>query len=206
MVLRFLDIETTGFNFQSADILQVSFVTADENGEIHNAGNLYYYQPDFVVETQAVDVHGLTRDLLLKYENDFYKNCAALHAIMQKGYIVGKNSDKFDIPFIQGWLIRRFPGVLPPIKLFRQADVQTAMKPHFQNWYYQQNGFETKKIGTLSEYVSMLGIQDKVDETYKKASAYCSEPARQGYHDALYDAVATYCVWMVMRQKNWIDL
>ncbi len=206
MILTFLDIETSGYDFRVNDILQVSFVRADENGNVHNAGNLYFYQPDFNVETDAYHVHGLTRENLMKYEADYTKNCAALHAIMQKGYIVGKNSDRFDIPFISGWLMRKFPGMLPPVKLFRQADIQTAMVPFFRDWWYNKNGFETKKSGTLGEYVAMLNLEQEVDRVYDIAQGYCPEPARKGFHDALYDAVATYCVWRVMREKNWINL
>jgi len=48
-------------------------------------------------------------EFLQKYENDFEKNLVALNALMQNAYIVGKNSKKFDIPFINAFLYKHAP-------------------------------------------------------------------------------------------------
>lgn len=199
MVLRFFDIETTGFNYLKDDILQVGFITANENGKIVNAGNMYYYRPEFKVENpEAFAVHGITRARLEPYEQDFSKNVAALYTMLQKGYIIGKNSDKFDIPFCLGWLNKIYPGVLPTINLFRTCDVQKVMSPICKE--------KIGKTGTLSEYVELLQIKDFVTQMYEVAQKFARDPAREGFHDALYDSVATYCVWLICRQNNWVSL
>lgn len=207
MVLTFFDIETTGFNFTNSDVLQVGFVRADEKGKIINAGNLYFYQPGFDVERpDAFKVHGLTREFLSKYEADFKKNVAGLYAMLQKGYLVGKNSDSFDVPFTLGWINKVCPGYLPNITPFRTCDVQKVMKPVYQEAYRKQFGNNTSKIGTLEDYVKVLGIESFVKEMYQIAQGFAKEPAREGFHDALYDSVATYCVWLICRENNWVSL
>lgn len=207
MILTFLDIETTGFDFLQSDLLQLGFVRADEKGKIINAGNLYYYQPEFNVEEPGAQaVHGITRDFLVPYEQDFEKNCAALWTILQRGYIVGKNSDRFDIPYIKGWLTKKFPGMLPTLNVFKTVDIQKVVTWYYRDWYYKEYGTETRKNGTLEEYVNMFGIQDFVKQMYTIAQGKCSETARSGFHDALYDSVATYCVWLIAREKNLVEL
>lgn len=207
MVLTFFDIETTGFNFRDDDILQVGFVRANEEGKIINAGNLYYYQPEFNVEKpDAQRVHGLTREKLLPYEEDYKKNLAGLYTLLQKGYIVGKNSDAFDIPFCKGWLTKVCPGYFTSLTIFRTCDVQTVMKSHYQLYVEQQTGQRCTAKGTLEDYVRMLNLGDFVKKMYDIAQGFAKDEARAGFHDALYDAVATYCVWLVARQQNWVSL
>lgn len=206
MVLTFLDIETTGFDFRTDDILQVGFVRADEKGKIINAGNLYYYQPHFNVESSAFEVHGITRQHLEPYEADFIKNVSGLYTMLQRGYIIGKNSNRFDIPFCVGWINKTCPGYLPNINVFRTCDVQDVMAPVFRSEWEKQFGESTRKHGTLEQYVKILNIESFVKQMYEVAQKFAKEPARAGYHDALYDAVATYCVWLICLQKNWVSL
>ena len=207
MVLTFFDIETTGFNFREDDILQVGFVRANEEGRIINAGNLYYYQPNFNIEKpDAQRVHGLTREKLMPYEGDYMKNLAALYTLLQKGYIIGKNSDSFDLPFCKGWLTKVCPGYFRDLVIFRQCDVQTVMKSHYQLWVEEKTGKQCTGKGTLEDYVRMLGLKDFVNKMYNIAQGYAKDEARAGFHDALYDAVATYCVWLIARQQNWVSL
>ena len=207
MVLTFFDIETTGFNFREDDILQVGFVRANEEGRIINAGNLYYYQPEFNVEKpDAQRVHGLTREFLMPYESDYTKNLSGLYTLLQKGYIIGKNSDAFDIPFCIGWLTKVCPGYFKDLQIFRTCDVQTVVALHYQEWYEKNTGTRTNSKGKLEHYVQMMGLKDFTDKMYNIAQGFAKDPARAGFHDALYDAVATYCVWLIARQQNWVSL
>ena len=118
MIGTVIDIETTGWlKFEvnpttgvstlsdDSEILEVGFMNIDMNTKkILNYGTLYFYKPKFRIETQAQEVHGLTRDFLKKYEGDFEKNMIALNSLIQCGCIIGKNSEKFDIPFIKAFI------------------------------------------------------------------------------------------------------
>lgn len=117
MIGTVMDIETTGFlKFQmgadgvsvlsdESEILEVGYINIDMNsGEILNYGTLYFYKPYFNIESDAQQVHGITRDFLKQYENDFDKNLIALNSLIQSTCLIGKNSDKFDIPFVKAFI------------------------------------------------------------------------------------------------------
>lgn len=118
MIGTVMDIETTGWlKFETnpttgvstlsddSEILEVGYMNIDMNTKkILTYGTLYFYKPYFRIETEAQRVHGLTRDFLKKYEGDFEKNMIALNSLIQCGCIIGKNSEKFDIPFIKAFI------------------------------------------------------------------------------------------------------
>lgn len=118
MIGTVIDIETTGWlKFETnpttgvstlsdeSEILEVGFINIDmQTKKILTHGTLYFYKPYFHVESQAQSVHGLTREFLKQYEGDFNKNMIALNSLIQCGCIIGKNSEKFDIPFIKAFI------------------------------------------------------------------------------------------------------
>lgn len=111
MLITVLDIETTGlFKFDAnnmlvPDILEVAYAFVDTDSMlIHKHGVLYFYRPEFDVESEAQQIHGLTRDFLRQYEDQFDDNLIALAAMMTNATILGKNSTRFDIPFIDRFI------------------------------------------------------------------------------------------------------
>jgi len=118
MIGTIIDIETTGWlKFETnpttgvstlsdeSEILEIGFINIDmQTKKILTHGTLYFYKPYFHVESQAQSVHGLTREFLKQYEGDFNKNMIALNSLIQSGCLIGKNSEKFDIPFIKAFI------------------------------------------------------------------------------------------------------
>lgn len=117
MIGTILDIETTGylkFDVDSSgysvlsdnsEILEVGFINVDMTTcRPLTHGTLYFYKPYFNVESDSQRVHKLTRDFLQQYEDKFTENLIALNALMQHAIIIGKNSEKFDIPFIEAFI------------------------------------------------------------------------------------------------------
>jgi hypothetical protein len=116
MLYTFIDIETTGFMKFDAnavlipDLLEFSYLQVDSTTlRIVKSGSLYFYQPHFDIESDAQEVHGLTRDFLMQYEDQFEDNLIALASITCNATICGKNSKKFDIPFIKHFL-KKYSG------------------------------------------------------------------------------------------------
>lgn len=133
MLYTVLDIETTGlmkFDANSdliPDILEVSFLQMDSSTlRVVGSGSLYFYQPHFDIENDAQIIHKLDRKFLMQYEDQFDDNIRALAALMTNATILGKNSKKFDVPFIKHF-ISKYKG-----KAYDIEDITTrvAMKPY----------------------------------------------------------------------------
>lgn len=121
MIGTIIDIETTDWlKFDTStgqsilsdesEILEVGFINFDMNTiKILSHGTLYFYKPYFRVESDAQKIHGLTRDFLKNYEDQFNKNLVALNSLIQNTCIIGKNSRKFDIPYIKAFIKKHAP-------------------------------------------------------------------------------------------------
>ena len=114
MLYTFIDIETTGLMKFDAnavlipDILEVGYLIVDVNSfKVLKYGTMYFYQDHFDIENEAQRFHGLTRTFLKDYEDQFDQNLCALAALISSATIVGKNSEKFDIPFIK-YFIKKY--------------------------------------------------------------------------------------------------
>lgn len=221
MICTVIDIETTGRykislglnNPDYAEILEVSYIRVNsEDLSILSHGSLYFYKPYFCVESQAQEVHGLTRQFLKQYEKDFDKNLIQLHALMQQTLIVGKNSDVFDIPFIQAFLKKHSNGKLNIDAEFEAAKIKTyAGYPAEYTWFYGSYDIQTiykntwkdqvekmtgsrpsgQRKGSLSEYIDDFpGRREEVEAIY----ATLDKDRVTKAHGALYDCVMTYVV------------
>lgn len=189
MLFTILDIETTGFNRQSDDILEVGYIKTNEKCDILGSGSLFFYKPEFKVETSAQSVHRLTRDFLEPYEKDFNVNMAALYTMMYNGLIIGKNNASFDMPFIQSF-IRKHAGYLDPCEIMGYVDLQDYYTNQYRKYYYDRTGMTTRKKGSLEELVHMIGFTDEqIKCEFKEKFPDCP---RVGTHSALYDVYMTY--------------
>lgn len=116
MLLTVLDIETTGlFKFDQnntliPDIIEVAYALVDtSNMLIGKHGVLYFYKPEFDIESPAQEIHHIERSFLEQFEDQFEENLIALAALMTNATVLGKNSEKFDIPFINRF-IEKYKG------------------------------------------------------------------------------------------------
>lgn len=233
MVGLVLDIETTGYletNFENFvkvtapghDILEVGYIMIDmDTNAFLNTGTLYFYKPEFEIENKAQEIHGLTREFLKQYEDDFDKNLIALNAMIQHAIIIGKNSASFDVPYIQAFINKYSHGLYNIEALssrlsmkaynggyvyfnnyYKNVDMQKIWSPKFKELYLKKTGFTTTKRGTLGEYIDMLNARDIVDELYNNIP---NKARTTGAHGALYDCVMTYIVYLDARLSNMID-
>lgn len=189
MIFTIIDIETTGFNREYDNILEVGYIKTNQNCELLGHGSFYFYKPQFKVESQAQSVHNLTRDFLEEHESDFNISMAKLYTMMYNGLIIGKNNASFDIPFIKSF-IRKHSGYLDDLEIMGYVDLQTYFTEAYQQWYYKTYGVGTRKKGTLTELVHMIGHKDEeMRASFTKLFPDCP---RTGTHSALYDVYMTY--------------
>lgn len=201
-----IDIETTGYmrcaGGPSDAMLSFGYIRHDEKFNILSADTLYFYKPEFNIENEgALKVHGLTREFLKQYENDFDKNLATVYSIMYMGNIVGKNSKAFDIPFITTFMYNQCDSLL---ELYNKSsvDLESELSAEFKRyWKWEHDGEKTLKRGTLAEYAVMAGItEDEINKVYNSLPVQVQAPI--GYHTALYDATVTFLVakWAVGKE------
>ena len=200
MIITILDIETTGLDKCIHDILEVAYMRIDSKTlEILSHGTLYFYKPEFRIENQAQAVHGLTREYLTQFENEFDDNIVSLYTLIQQSVVIGKNSDNFDLPFISMWLNRK-ASILAPVCIVGTLDIQEFLAPHYRKWVASCTGVmpSTRKKGTLEEYMDMFGYtQESLKMDFIKL--YGSERAHA--HGALFDVYMTYiCVKEAVKQ------
>lgn len=196
MLFTILDIETTGFRHNARmpedndNILEVGYIQVDENLKILRYGVFYFYKEDFVLNHDAEQIHGLTKEFLQEHIDDFDSSMIKLYTLMQEGIIIGKNNIGFDTPFILDFLNRRGQG-LPAIKVVNQVDLQAIFTPIFRRWYKDKTGENTRRKGELGELMEVIGkSMESVEFEFKELFPDASD--RCGAHSALFDTYMTY--------------
>jgi len=188
MLYTILDLETTGFSKEMDHLLEFGYMQIDKQLNIIRTGSLYFYREDWNVNTPAQSVHGLTRDYLEKHIDEFDDNLIRMYALVQNSVVIGKNSDKFDIPFINVHF-RKYANPVGPITLMGTLDLEEFYTPKFRSYYREKYGQDTKKRGTLSELMELIGYSDS--EIRKRFSSEIVSD-RDRAHSALYDVFMTY--------------
>ena len=189
MLFTILDIETTGFNNKHDDILEVGYLIVNQDCEILRHGQFYFYQEHFKIEGSAQDVHGLTRDFLKQYEQDFTKSLARLFTLCCQAIIIGKNNRKFDMPFIDEFL-KRYAYRLDEVTIKGYIDLEEFYTPIYREWYVKKYGVATKKYGTLSELVDIIGYPQQ--QLQQEFNFLFPDISRDRAHSALFDSYMTY--------------
>lgn len=195
MIGTILDIETTGYlKFMTlpdgtsvlsdeSEILEVGFINVDmKTCRPLTHGVLYFYKPYFNVESEAQSVHKITRGFISAYEDKFQQNLIALNALMQNAIIIGKNSERFDIPFIEAFINKHggtkmniphlvkkvgmkgyYGGTVSYDKDLSSLDMQSVYKNRFKKLYADKYGV---KLGynvifeeSLNKFEQGLGIK-----------------------------------------------
>ena len=202
MIGTVIDIETTGWlEFDKStgsstlsdgsEILEVGFITFDMNTiKILSHGTLYFYKPYFNVESDAQRVHGLTREFLKQYESQFNRNLVALNSLIQNTCIIGKNSRKFDMPYIKAFLKKHAPESFDiedlTIKLGMKAynggkvhyvdptyglDMQELYKEKFHERHYDKYTYFQNEI-IKNNMVASPELIAKFESTYHETFDY----------------------------------
>ena len=219
---KYIDGELTYVLSDKSEILSVGYIRVDLDTErIFDAGVLYFYKPYFEIENQAQSVHGLQRSFLEQFEDQFDDNLAMLETLLYNTVIIGKNSDAFDVPFLDAFLLKhRGPTPLYSyINLLKMknyeggrlvlknettaVDVQTSFAPLYRRLMHDVKGVElsSRKKGTLTEYLDLLDPDRvSVNSLVKEVKELTSDEFVASAHDAMYDACATWLVYVFLQK------
>lgn len=232
MIGLVLDIETTGWLKidqrtatlpDSSEILEVGYMRIDtETFEIYDYGELYFYKDYFQVDgTEAQRTHKLQSSFLRQFKDDFDLNLIKLNSLIQQTAIIGKNSAKFDIPYIDEFIQKHSSGVLhmgsiinkASIKRFDEGgylnynpwfisfDIQEVFADTFRNLYYAKYKelLSGRRTGQLEEYIDVTNLRGEVDKLYNSLE---NKKRIGGAHSALYDVCMTYVIYKYCIENN----
>lgn len=182
------DIETTGLSHREHDIIQFAYAITNEFGKVIKAECLYFYYPgvERSWSEQAYDVHGIPLEELRKHAEEFEVNCKKMWIAVAKSNFVGYNSDRFDLPFIKGWL-RRMGFPMP--EEYTSHDVMNIVRPHVGKYKLTQ---ATESLGFTADIISR--ITETNFGTVGRA------------HLAFYDVTATSLLFSYAVRKKWVNL
>lgn len=168
-----VDIETTGFSKQYDHIVSFAYAEFSEDmSTLLDSGVLYYYKEGMSWSTQAEAVHGLSRQFLSQYKDDYSDNLKTMFKKVARANLIGFNNNTFDDPFISSFLHREMYG---PQTYNSSVDLMKVFRPVL------------KRSFKLIELVEYLGFNDFVLENLSQK--WFGESF--GWHKAHGDVVAT---------------
>lgn len=205
-----------------SDILSFGYLRVNlEDNTIFDAGVLYFYKPEFRVESEAQNTHGLKREFLQQFEDQFEENLAMMEALITNAVIIGKNSDRFDIPFISLFLQKhRGNGTLynfinslgmknydkKKLVLVNETssyDVEVKFAPIYRGLMKQVHNIELseRKRGSLTDYLDIIDPdRAQVKAVLAEAAQFMRDDYEVKAHDAFYDVAATWYVYKFCKQ------
>lgn len=117
----FFDLETTGVNFQTDRIVEISYIKVNPNGT--EESRCIRVNPECPIPAEATAIHHIT-DEDVAGERTFKEIARELVRTFQGCDIAGFNSTKFDIPLLQEEFLRAGVDGFEPSRC-RLIDVQT---------------------------------------------------------------------------------
>lgn len=198
MIYTVIDIETSGLSRENADVLSFSYALTDGK-EILAADTLYFWTDGMQWSQESYEIHGLSKEFLSQYKDDFDKNLRAMFSVIQDSILVGYNSgyiDKFgvlhgfDYQVIKNFLLRNmldFPIPSSFVDLLKIARSRETNAPN-------------KKLQSIVDYygVSREEIARVNNTVYPGSKAVA--------HNSGYDVVCTAYVLKEMLAKDLIEV
>lgn len=198
MIYTVIDIETSGLSRENADVLSFSYALTDGK-EILAADTLYFWADGIKWNQESYQTHGLSKEFLSQYEDDFDKNLRAMFSVIQDSILVGYNSgyiDKFgvlhgfDYQVIKNFLLRNmldFPIPSSFVDLLKIARSRETNAPN-------------KKLQSMVDYygISREDIVRVNDTVFPGSKAVA--------HNSGYDVVCTAYVLKEMLAKDLIEV
>lgn len=198
MIYTVIDIETSGLSRENADVLSFSYALTDGK-EILAADTLYFWTDGMQWSQESYEIHGLSKEFLSQYKDDFDKNLRAMFSVIQDSILVGYNSgyiDKFgvlhgfDYQVIKNFLLRNmldFPIPSSFVDLLKIARSRETNAPN-------------KKLQSIVDYygISREAIARVNDIVFPGSKAVA--------HNSGYDIVCTVYVLKEMLAKDLIEV
>lgn len=178
------DIETTGFNRTHDNIVSFAYLEFDKDmTKVLDSGVAYFYKKGMRWSMEAEAVHGLTREFLSQYEDDYSNNMKLLFKKVTKGNLVGYNNDVFDNSFISAFLNKEMYG---PLNNNSSLDIMKLYQPVFG---------KRQKLGVLCE---ALGVNEFILNNL--SMKWFNLPF--GWHTSNGDVVATAFCYIEAKRRG----
>lgn len=198
MIYTVIDIETSGLSRENADVLSFSYALTDGK-EILAADTLYFWTDGMQWSQESYEIHGLSKEFLSQYKDDFDKNLRAMFSVIQDSILVGYNSgyiDKFgvlhgfDYQVIKNFSLRNmldFPIPSSFVDLLKIARSRETNAPN-------------KKLQSMVDYYGVSREEiARVNNTVYPGS-------KAAAHNSGYDVVCTAYVLKEMLAKDLIEV
>lgn len=179
MLYTIYDIETNGLSRHS-DVCQFAYITFDNQLQLVESGQLYFYYDGMQMPSDAQKVHGLSLDFLRQFKGDFEENLKKMYRILHLSIAVGYNSKSFDTPICKNF-IKRFLG--EDIFPIQEIDMMQLLKKKYGHSLKLVNASSSE--GLTPNYINMM------NNIYFKKEAQA--------HDATYDTTATALLFLSNR-------
>lgn len=177
-----IDVETTGTNILTDDVLQIAAIAFTDDGEITATFNQYATTQQ-TIHDDAIAVHGLSKQKLAEL------GARPPHIVgkafkgfveMNSANVIGHNVIGFDLPMTWNWIRRNDTGMF----------VLPAIDTVYDTMMSARSVLGTRKWLKNSELAEALGI----------------EFDKEKLHDALYDLEITVKNFLAMRGIDHIRL
>lgn len=198
MIYTVIDIETSGLSRENADVLSFSYALTDGK-EILAADTLYFWTDGMQWSQESYEIHGLSKEFLSQYKDDFDKNLRAMFSVVQDSVLVGYNSgymDKFgvlhgfDYQVIKNFLLRNMLDFPIPSSFVDFLKIARSRETNAPN----------KKLQSIVDYygISREAIVRVNDIVFPGSKAVA--------HNSGYDVVCTVYVLKEMLAKDLIEV
>lgn len=198
MIYTVIDIETSGLSRENADVLSFSYALTDGK-EILAADTLYFWTDGMQWSQESYEIHGLSKEFLSQYKDDFDKNLRAMFSVVQDSVLVGYNSgymDKFgvlhgfDYQVIKNFLLRNMLDFPIPSSFVDLLKIARSRETNATN----------KKLQSMVDYygISREDIARVNDTVFPGSKAVA--------HNSGYDVVCTVYVLKEMLAKDLIEV
>lgn len=198
MIFTVIDIETSGLSRENADVLSFSYALTDGK-EILAADTLYFWTDGMQWTQESYEIHGLSKEFLSQYKDDFDKNLRAMFSVIQDSILVGYNSgyiDKFgvlhgfDYQVIKNFLLRNMLDFPIPSSFVDLLKIARSRETNATN----------KKLQSMVDY---YGISR---EDIARVNSTVFPDSKPVAHDSGYDVVCTAYVLKEMLAKDLIEV
>lgn len=185
MLYTIYDLETTGLSKSTSEVCQCAILRVTQNLTPVEAHSYYFYHDGMHWTAGAERIHGLSRDFLKQYADQFDANLLHMYAALQRGNLVGYNSDAYDNELATSYLARCGLPYLQP-----------AISYDVMNIWGKEFGHKLK----LTELTEKLGYSPEM--VSRLARHLFKEDGELGAHNACYDVTATYLCFQKAIQKG----
>lgn len=185
MILTFYDLETTGLDKDTCDIIQVAYACYNTTTEkIVKSNAFYLWEDNFTWTESAYKVHQLSQDFLRSLpKEEMPMKYQEMFAVFNRADTIGYNNIGYDDVVLQNFMRRHSQ----PIAIDSQQDVRDMARSYFKG-----------SAGHLEDLPKRIGLVPAVVTCYQNILFKNKTHA----HDATYDVASTFVCYKTLIERK----